>query len=208
MNRHGKAPALTLRPNSVFRNCRCRAMLLLHLAANRGRFRVREIRGKFVTRCLPELAPDYHQGTAHLPAETKNFPGPAAYDGFQLGNATIAAAQPNGFRRRAIKKTHLMKVSVFGDDRKAVGPGKIPDQSIRGRVQRSRLDMGRSWKEISQRGDEAMRKVLIEQQAQIQAAPSRRRSRSAAKARQARTSSCDNSEKSRIISASLMPDAR
>lgn len=68
--------------------------------------------------------------------------------------------------------------------------------------------MLRTRKYVGKAASQSAGEILIKEQLHAAGAPARRRSRSAAKARQARMSSRVSSGKSRSTSSSLMPPAR
>src|SRR5712664_2659439 len=83
-----------------------------------------------------------------------------------------------------------------------------PDGVVVGSLQANLADMRRVRMEVADEGEETGREVLVEEQLHAGGTETNLRSRSAAKARQARMSSRIKSGKSRRISSSLIPDAR
>src|SRR5205823_4153648 len=83
-----------------------------------------------------------------------------------------------------------------------------PDGVVIGSLKANLADMRRARVEVAEDGEETGREVLVEEQPHAGGTETNLRSRSAAKARQARMSSRVKSGKSRRISSSLIPDAR
>ena len=100
------------------------------------------------------------------------------------------------------------KVGVFRDDRKPAGLRVLPYGSIVCHREPCVAYVLGFGEELGEPSHKARREVLIEEQPQAAGTDNRRRSRSAANARQARISSEVRSGKSARICASDMPDAR
>jgi hypothetical protein len=99
------------------------------------------------------------------------------------------------------------KVVVFRDDDEAITLGEFPDSFI---VIARKIDIANvktARKARQQDLDKSKRQILVKQNLHA-TDPRSRRSRSAAKAKQARMSSTVSSGKSARISASVIPDAR
>src|SRR5438128_10143291 len=86
--------------------------------------------------------------------------------------------------------------------------GVLPDGVVVGSLQADLADMRRARVEVCESGQKTGREILVEEQPHAGGTDTNLRSRSAAKARQARRSSRVRSGKSRRISSSLIPDAR
>lgn len=124
-----------------------------------------------------------------------------------LPRRTIPEPDPNHFWRISIQKATLAKIRIFAHNCVGESCCEIPHGPIRRRLKSKVSHVRRTWKGIVQNPHEVRRQVLVEEQdhAGIEI---RRRSRSAAKARQARISSAVKSGKSARISASVIPEAR
>src|SRR2546425_7048121 len=96
---------------------------------------------------------------------------------------------------------------LLGDDGETVLGGVLPDGVVGGGLQADLADMRRARVEVCEGGQKTGRKILVEEQPHAGGTDTNLRSRSAAKARQARMSSRVRSGKSRRMSSSLMPDA-
>ena len=79
----------------------------------------------------------------------------------------IPAAKPNCLGRRAIKKTQLMKIGVFRNNRKAVLAGVVPDLAVARNSKSGGPDMLRTGKQVCEDGDKAARQILVEQEFQV-----------------------------------------
>jgi len=123
-----------------------------------------------------------------------------------LGGA-VAKSNPNDFGQMAKHEAALMKVRILRHDRLAVGFGVLPNVQVVGRRQAHIPNVRRTRDVRLEMCDQPMRHVLVEQQLHA-FSPIKRRSRSAAKARQARISSRSRSGKSARISSSVMPEAK
>src|SRR2546422_5189361 len=86
--------------------------------------------------------------------------------------------------------------------------GVLPDGVVVGSLQADLADMRRARVQVCESGQKTGREILVEEQPHAGGTDTNLRSRSAAKARQARRSSRVRSGKSRRISSSLIPDAR
>ena len=126
---------------------------------------------------------------------------------FELPGGAVARPDPDYFWWRSQQKTLLAEIGVFGDDREPMQPGIFPDQMIGRRSQIDFTHMDGFRECFGKNNCQSVRQVLIEEQFQADTVKSLR-SRSAAKARQARISSAVRSGKSRIISSADIPDAR
>jgi hypothetical protein len=111
-------------------------------------------------------------------------------------------------RRVAQQEAPLVEIGVLRDDRKAVGDGVSPDAIVVCRLQANLADMSRARVKIAEDHEQTGREVLVEEQPHAGGTETNLRSRSAAKARQARMSSRVKSGRSRRMSSSVIPDAR
>lgn len=146
--------------------------------------------------------------TLWIGGECHNFYNTSTEQRFDHGRRTIANPNPHHLGRIAIEKAALVEVCVLRRNSKTMLSGIPPDSSVRGILQAYIPHMLRIRIFLLQGSNESMGKVLIEQQLHDCGIDTSFRSRSAAKARQARISSRVRSGKSRRISSSLMPEAR
>ncbi len=103
-------------------------------------------------------------------------------------NRAVAKTQPNEFWRMAEQQTTLLKIGILGDDHKSILIRIIPDGGV-GSFRKSNLPhMNASGVQVGKEARKSRRKILVEQQFHPGSIASLR-SRSAAKARQARMSS-------------------
>jgi hypothetical protein len=119
-----------------------------------------------------------------------------AKDGLRPG---IANRQPDDLRRSTVEETELSKVVVFRDDRISRLPGPFPDRPVCRTPQAERADVGAPRILRFESVDEPGAQVLVEEQLHTAEELASRRSRVAAKARQARMSSAVRSGKSARI---------
>lgn len=131
-----------------------------------------------------------------------------AQEGFDHGRGAITGSNPNHFRRVAEEEAALMEIGIFGHDREAMLNRILPDRVIAGRAEIGVAHMLGVGVVVLQGGDESIRQVVIEEQLHEGGRDTSFRSRSAAKARQARMSSRVRSGKSFRMFSSLMPEAR
>jgi len=133
---------------------------------------------------------------------------PISKQAFDVISRAIPSSNPDNLRRRSEKKAPLMEVGIFGDDRKAVDASVFPDWRVVCAGQAHRADVCRIRVQIAEGINKTPGEILIEEQSHPIDAENSRRSRSAAKARQARMSSAVRSGKSWRISSCDIPDAR
>lgn len=101
---------------------------------------------------------------------------------------TVADAEPDEFRRVPKQKAALLKIRVLRDDHESVLLGVIPDRGVGGILQPDFPHMRATRVEIAKKARKSRREILVEQELHAGSVASLR-SRSAAKARQARMSS-------------------
>src|SRR4029453_12310059 len=101
-----------------------------------------------------------------------------------------------------------MEIGVLRDDREPVFGGVLPDRVVIRSLQADIAEVGRARVEVADDVKEPAREVLVEKQSHAGGTETNLRSRSAAKARQARMSSRVKSGKSRRISSWVIPDGR
>jgi hypothetical protein len=146
--------------------------------------------------------------TLWIRTENGHIPGTAAEQGFDHSYWGIANSNPNHFRRVPEEKTALMEVVVLRYDDKALLCGILPDNCIRRLLQSNFTNVPGVRIFLLQglgRGD---RRDSERREASRGGIDTSFRSRSAAKARQARISSRVRPRKSLRISSSLIPEAR
>ena len=137
-----------------------------------------------------------------------DFRGIADNAALNVSRRAVPQTEPDRLRRRTVDKTHLVKVRILGNDAEIVQTRIFPNRCVRCRCQLQSVDMSGIWEFSDDPFENAPRNILIKQQRRCHAAPSRRRSRSAANARHPRKSAVVSSGKSPMMSASLIPDAR
>src|ERR1035438_7994581 len=119
----------------------------------------------------------------------------------------VPQPQPYDLRRVSSKEASLPEVSVLRYDGKSLLRGVVPYGAVRSLTESNLSNMDRVREQVGQSPAQPGRHVLIEEKLHAGMLASRR-SRSAAKARQARMSSRVRSGKSCKTSSSLMPEAR
>src|SRR5262245_36188538 len=129
-------------------------------------------------------------------------------EALKVARRTIAPLDPDDLRRRSEQERSTIEVGVFRDDGKTLPCRVGPDDGVGGGFQTHIANVHDVGTDVTKSLAEAMREVLIEQQLHSTPVAMSRRSRSAAKARQARMSSRVRSGKSRTISSSDIPPAK
>src|SRR5437773_8735430 len=129
-------------------------------------------------------------------------------NGRDLVRRAVPSSNPDYFGRVPPQKAPLVEIGVLRNYCEPALRGVPPDGVVIGSLQANLADMRRARIEVREEGEEAGREVLVEEQPHAGGTETNLRSRSAAKARQARMSSRVKSGKSRRISSSLIPDAR
>src|SRR5260221_8396646 len=129
-------------------------------------------------------------------------------EGRRAARGAAGAVPEREKRRAAVEEAQLPEVGVLRQDRKPAGLRVFPQGNVVRRCERYVTNVLGAGEEIGELYHEPRREVLIEEQLQAAGTDNRRRSRSAANARQARMSSEVRSGKSASICASDMPDAR
>ena len=124
-----------------------------------------------------------------------------------LLGGTITQTKPDDFGRVAVQKTSLVKIVVLGHDGEFLVFREFPDGCVVGALQVKLSHMRGRRKNIGEIRDQSGRRVLVGHQPDA-GMLIRRRSRSAANARQARISPAVRSGKSVRICVSVMPEAR
>ncbi len=140
--------------------------------------------------------------------ESKQFRMVFAQNGLDIFRLAVSPLDPDHFRRVSIEEAALVKISVLRHDGQAVLGGIIPDGLIISSVQVDLSYMDRFRVQICNCLHQVGREVLVKQKFHFREADTSFRSRSAAKARQARISSLFRSGKSLRISSSDIPEAR
>ena len=125
-----------------------------------------------------------------------------------IGRRTVTAPNPDDLWRRAEEEGQAVEVAVLRHDGKVVLGSMTPDSGVVGSLQADLPHMNDRVAQVPREFTQSRREVLIEEQPHAAPGTSKRRSRSAAKARHARMSSRVRSGKSCRISSSVMPDAR
>ena len=146
--------------------------------------------------------------TLWIGREGTHIPGTAAEQCFDHGGWDIANSNPDHFGRGTKEKTSLMEISVLCHDGKAVLCSVLPDYCISCLLQPNFADVSGVRIFLLQGLNQTMREILIEKELHDGGIDTSFRSRSAAKAKQARMSSRVRSGKSLRISSSLIPEAR
>jgi len=129
-------------------------------------------------------------------------------NGDDLACRAVPSPNPDYLGRVPQQEAPLVEIGILRDDREPMLGGVSPDGIVIGSLQANLADMRRARVEVREDGEETGREVLVEEQPHAGGTETNLRSRSAAKARQARMSSRVKSGKSRRISSSLIPDAR
>src|SRR5665213_2306709 len=124
----------------------------------------------------------------------------------QFVAGAVTETKPDKFRRRTVEQSALVKIFVFRNDCEAIDFCVSPDFLVGLGLQSKFADMLAVGKRRGNQARQFGRKIFVEQQ--LHAATVRRRSRSAAKVRQAWMSSALRSGKSSRISAAVMPPPR
>jgi hypothetical protein len=125
----------------------------------------------------------------------------------KIGRA-IAAANPENLRRMTAEKAERLEILVLRYDHKLFCFRQCPNFIVIGFLQSAIAHMLGCRLQIREREDEFVRQMLIEEQFHGGDIGNTFRSRSAAKAKQARISSRVKSGKSSRISSMLIPPAR
>lgn len=133
--------------------------------------------------------------------------GAAAKQPLDTFRRTVAHPQPNDLGRMTVKETPLTQVRILGHNATTVPGGVLPHEGIGGGLETHLAHVQGSRVAILQRCWQVRGQVLVEQESHTGIVASLR-SRSAAKARQARISSRVRSGKSARISSSVIPPAR
>jgi len=133
--------------------------------------------------------------------------GPIAKDRGDLPGGGIAHADLHDLRRMTSHQSPGEKVVVLRHDEKSLVTGERPDLLIVVRGEPVVANMTASGEARLEQTNQTIGKILVDEGLHA-TDPNRRRSRSAANARQARMSSDERSGKSATISASVMPEAR
>lgn len=108
----------------------------------------------------------------------------------------VTPTYPNYLRWVAEHKTPLVEVSIFGNDHQIMVPGIDPYRLVIGTLQPHIANVNRVRIEISECGYQAWGEIFVEEESHAGGEETSFRSRSAAKARQARMSSDVRSGKS------------
>ena len=127
---------------------------------------------------------------------------------FNLICGTVAPANPDHLRWVAAQKAQLVKVGILRNDHEAFRGGILPDGFVVRAAKPDIANVTTVREYVYQGAHEPVRQVLVEEQVHVGGISRSRRSRSAAKAKQARISSRVRSGKSLRISFSDMPEAR
>src|SRR5437899_10635035 len=128
-------------------------------------------------------------------------------NGHDLLRRAVPSPDPDHLRRVPQQEAPFVEIGIPRDDREPMLGSVSPDGVVVGSLQANLADMRRVRIEVADEGEETGREVLVEEQLHAGGTETNLRSRSAAKARQARMSSRIKSGKSRRMSSSLMPDA-
>src|SRR5262249_28038148 len=113
--------------------------------------------------------------------------------------------------RRAAGRAQALEVLVEGDEDESLVAREVPHPLVGGTAAEERSDVRRVGEDVGEPPEQRLGEVLVQQEshsAQAAGSMTIRRSRSAAKARQARTSSCVSWGNDAMSSASAIPLAR
>ena len=146
------------------------------------------------------ISRNYQEGVKFIFAEAANLVLVLPEESCSLTSGAIPEPDPNDFGRESKHKAALMKLRVFGNYRKTLLLSELPNEFVHCALQAEIPDVRRIWENRSQHPDQVVGKVLVEKKLH-EGTVSSLRSRSAAKARQARMSSPVRSGKSSRISS-------
>src|SRR5262249_4593961 len=118
------------------------------------------------------------------------------------------SGEPGDLGRRTVEKCPLPEVVVLGNDRVPFCASDFPYSAIARSAEAEQLDMGRARELVPESWRQLRAQIFVEKELHAVSEHARLRSRAAAKARAARTSSFSRLGKSARISASVIPPAR
>lgn len=114
----------------------------------------------------------------------------------------------DNLRRGPSQNGEFKKIVILGHECKILMGGLSPNHEIVCADQTKGSNMRRLWKRLRQQAGKIGRKIFVEEQSHAAWDTNVRRSRSAAKAKHANTSSCVRSGNSAKSSVSVVPAAR
>lgn len=87
----------------------------------------------------------------------------AAQDILDMPGSSVAQTKPYDLWRRSVQETELVKIRVLGDNHKSMTASVFPNGRIVGNRETDVLHMNALRIQVSEKMDQARRKILIEQ---------------------------------------------